>query len=340
MANEYDEQSSFEEDIEAILTTDSVQGDPPGFSGTLTGKINVVLFHIVNRTRWLKNTLEALNITVPNASTTVKGIAELATKAEAEAATDTTRIMTSKRTSDLLKHSNAQASETQRGTAEIANNSEAEGGTDDTRMMTSEKTQRYVRSSNAQATTSRRGTAELTTKTEAESGTDNTRIMTSQRTKEYLRHSNAQATETERGTVKKGTQEQVNAGTDPDVYITPATLHEFSGANPYPNSKFTITTTGSFLQGSISENTLKLSGGFLYGTLTLSFLKRSTAVGSISANFQDNFSNLLILEYTSTLAYNNESVSSSGLTAAFTGNGGGHNTAIRTASFTILANII
>ena len=178
MANEYDEESTFEEDIEAILTTDPVKGDPPGFSGTLTGKINVVLFHIVNRTRWLKDALAALNITVPNASTTTKGIAELATKSEAEAVTDTTRITPPKRVHDILKHSNAQATEIQRGTAEIATNSEAEGGTDDTRIMTSAKTKRYLEHSNAQATTSKRGTVKKATQAQVDTGTNEKEYVT------------------------------------------------------------------------------------------------------------------------------------------------------------------
>ena len=171
MANEYDEQSTFEEDIEAILTTDSVKGDPPGFSGTLTGKINVVLFHIVNRTRWLKNTLAALNITVPNASTTTKGIAELATKAEAEAATDTTRITPPKRVLDLLRATVAAATETVRGTVRRATKSEAEGGTNNEKMMTSLRTKEHLQHSNAQATTSQRGTVKKATQQQVNAGT-------------------------------------------------------------------------------------------------------------------------------------------------------------------------
>ena len=178
MANEYDEQSTFEEDIEAILTTDSVQGDPPGFSGTLTGKINVVLFHIVNRTRWLKDTLAALNITVPNASTTVKGIAELATKSEAEAATDTTRITPPKRVLDLIRATIAQATETVRGTMMRANQSEAEGGTNNVKAMTSLRTKQQMQHSNAQATTSRRGTVKIATQQQVNTGTNETDYLT------------------------------------------------------------------------------------------------------------------------------------------------------------------
>ena len=42
-------------DTQFILTTDNVQGDPPGTTGTLTGPINVALQKIVNTLLYLKN---------------------------------------------------------------------------------------------------------------------------------------------------------------------------------------------------------------------------------------------------------------------------------------------
>ena len=57
MANELPEQSQFDETIEAILTTEPVKGDPPAFQGQPTGKINVILLKLANRSRWLKNAL-------------------------------------------------------------------------------------------------------------------------------------------------------------------------------------------------------------------------------------------------------------------------------------------
>ena len=178
MANELPEQSQFDETLEAILTTEPVQGDPPSFQGQPTGKINVNLLKLANRCRWLKNALAALNITVPNATTTTKGIAELATKQEAEALQDTTRITPPKRVGDILKHSNAQATESQRGTAELANQAEAEGGTDDTKIMTSEKSMQQLRHSNAGANTNRRGTVQRATQTELDEGTNEEKYIT------------------------------------------------------------------------------------------------------------------------------------------------------------------
>ena len=293
MANEYDEQSTFEEDIEAILTTDPVQGDPPGFSGTLTGKINVVLFHIVNRTRWLKNTLESLNITVPNASTTTKGIAELATKAEAEAATDTTRITPPKRVLDLLRAVVAQATETVRGTVRRATQSEAEGGTNNEKVMTPQRTQQAidnrVRSSVHQASTTRQGTAELTTKAEAESGTDNTRIMTSLRTKELMRHSNAQATTSQRGTVKKATQQQVSEMRNDENYITPADLGSTQGSYTLSGS---TSSTGGLTNISVTTDVYR-TGKIIVGTINVSGTKNSTGSYSVTYTFDSSLGQIL-----------------------------------------------
>ena len=178
MANELPEQSQFDETIEAILTTEPVKGDPPGFVGTPTGKINVILLKLASRSRWLKNTLEALNITVPNATTIARGIAELATKAEAEALQDTTRITPPKRVGDILKHQNAQATESQRGTAELADQAEAEGGTDNTKIMTSEKSMQQLRHSNAGANTTRRGTVQRATQNELDQGKNEDKYIT------------------------------------------------------------------------------------------------------------------------------------------------------------------
>ena len=82
MADNITPQDQFEEIIEFIRTTDKVLGDPPGTTGVLSGPINKVLQKIANSLLNLKTRLDGLNITVPNASTTVKGIAELITKIE------------------------------------------------------------------------------------------------------------------------------------------------------------------------------------------------------------------------------------------------------------------
>ena len=129
-------QDQFEQDIEFIRTTDKVLGDPPGTTGVLSGPINKVLQKIVNSLLNLKTRLDGLTITVPNATTTVKGIAELATKQEAENGQDTTRIIVAKRVYDILKHANAGATTSKRGTVELATEAEAQARVDAEKAVT------------------------------------------------------------------------------------------------------------------------------------------------------------------------------------------------------------
>ena len=137
----------FEQDIEFIRTTDKVLGDPPGTQGALSGPINKVLQKIANSLLNLKTRLDGLNITVPNASTTTKGIAELITKTEVERTydnADTTRIVPAKRIHDLLRHANAQATDLIRGTVLLANETQAQDDSNGTHALTAASLYRHV----------------------------------------------------------------------------------------------------------------------------------------------------------------------------------------------------
>lgn len=136
MADEIQGQDQFESDIQFIRTTDKVLGDPPGTQGRLVGPINVVLQKIVNSLVYLQNRISGISVDVPNATTTVRGIAEIATKTEAETGTDTTRITPPVRVFDILKSALAQATESRRGTMEVATEGEADAGTDDRKAIT------------------------------------------------------------------------------------------------------------------------------------------------------------------------------------------------------------
>ena len=160
----------FEQDIAFIRTTDKVLGDPPGTTGALSGPINKVLQKIANSLLNLKTRLDGLNITVPNASTTVKGIAELATKQEAETGSDTTRIVVPKRVYDILKHVNAQATTTTRGTVEKADQTEGRAGTDNERYMTPLRHKDALQNATSQATISANGTAVVSVLTNIQIG--------------------------------------------------------------------------------------------------------------------------------------------------------------------------
>lgn len=171
----------FEQDIEFIRTTDKVLGDPPGTTGVLSGPINKVIQKIANSLLHLKTRLDGLNITVPNASTTVKGIAELITKAEVErpyANADTTRIVPAKRIHDLLRHANAQATDSIRGTVLKATQVLAEGLTDTEAYLTAALLAAALQHDNAKATTSKRGTVQLATESDVKDEENTGRVVT------------------------------------------------------------------------------------------------------------------------------------------------------------------
>lgn len=82
---------------------------------------------------------QAVDILIPDASTTTKGIIEIATDAEAIAGTSTTLAMTPHTVGLIAIAGAPDASETVKGIAEIATTAEAQAGTDDARIMTAAK---------------------------------------------------------------------------------------------------------------------------------------------------------------------------------------------------------
>jgi hypothetical protein len=86
--------------------------------------------------------------------------ADFATQAEAEAGTNTTKVMTPERTAQHV-------------TARIATQAEAEAGTNTTKVMTPERTAQHV-------------AARIATQAEAEAGTNNTKLMTPLRTAQAI----------------------------------------------------------------------------------------------------------------------------------------------------------
>lgn len=188
MADEIQREDEFDEDIQFIRTTDRVLGDPPGTRGTLTGPINVALQKIANALTYLKNRIEGLTVTVPNATTTTRGIAEIATKAEAEGLADGTRITPPVRVHDIVKSDNAQATTTQRGTVKRADQNLGEAAVDDETYMTPRQVRHARRHANANASEQWRGTAKVATTAQAEAATDDTTMMTPAKTEDYFDH--------------------------------------------------------------------------------------------------------------------------------------------------------
>lgn len=180
----------------------------------------------------------------PQASETVKGVAEIATVAEAQAGTDNERIITP---AGLAAVS---ASQTRRGLIEIATDAEVQTGTDNVRAITpqglSSRTATEARTglvelaTNAEvqtgtdttravtpaglasltSTTTRAGVVELATSTETQDGSDATRAVTPAGLAALT------ATSARRGLIQIATQAEVNTGADADRAVTPNTLRQ------------------------------------------------------------------------------------------------------------------
>lgn len=142
----------------------------------------------------------------PQATQTVKGVAELATTAEAQAGTDDERIITPKKLQDVT------ATETRKGVIELATDAEVLTGTDAERAVTPAGLAART------STETRRGIIELATSSEVIAGTDTERAVTpaglAYRT----------ATELRRGIIELATSAEVQAGTDTERAVTPAGL--------------------------------------------------------------------------------------------------------------------
>ena len=168
--------------IPYILITERVLGDVADLAenSNFGGKVNQVIQRVIDNLNWLAEK-------VKDASTTRKGIIEVATAAEADAGTDTSRAMTPALVKRVADASGApDASTTRKGIIEVATQAEALNGADTSRAVTPRTSMDQLRGSNAQATEGRRGTAERANKAEAETGTDDTRMMTSLKTKNYF----------------------------------------------------------------------------------------------------------------------------------------------------------
>jgi hypothetical protein len=142
----------------------------------------------------------------PQATETVKGVAEIATTAEAQAGTDNERIITPKKLQDVT------ATETRKGVVELATDAETQTGTDTSRAITP------ANLSARTATDARTGVVELATDAEVQTGTDTTRAVTP------AGLASRTATETRTGVVELATSAEVQAGSDTGRAVTPAGL--------------------------------------------------------------------------------------------------------------------
>lgn len=121
----------------------------------------------------------------PDATTTARGIVELATFAEARAGADNARAVTPAGLHAAVGTLVPEATTATAGKAEIATAGEADQGTDDSRIMTPAKVKRRI-DAIPSASTGARGLIETANAAEAAAGNDDSRAMTPAQTKALL----------------------------------------------------------------------------------------------------------------------------------------------------------
>ena len=183
--------------IEYILTSDDVQGDPADvvLGSNLTGKINQVIQALVDNLNYLD---ENAFTSLPDASVTVKGVAEIANQSEGRAGTDNTRIMTALRVLDLIRNgTNVIATESRKGTLEIADQTQRRAASSNALAMTPSGTQDALRSgAGFEANESRKGVSQRASLSDVTTGTEDNEFVTPKLLKdgEFLRAQTSQAT--------------------------------------------------------------------------------------------------------------------------------------------------
>jgi hypothetical protein len=162
----------------------------------------------------------------PDASTTVKGIVELATNAETIAGTDTVRASTPAGVvAAITANTLADASETVKGKVELATTAETTTGTDTIRATTPAGVKAAIDAATntvPDATESVKGKVELATSAETVTGTDTVRAAHPAGVKAAILAGVApDATETVKGKVELATSAETITGTDNTRATTP-----------------------------------------------------------------------------------------------------------------------
>lgn len=158
----------------------------------------------------LLNTLEA--------SSTARGLIELADQTEVDSGTDNKKAVTPLTLANLL--SGLVASESFAGMAEIATSADALAGVDDAKIITSLKLASVL--NGLVASESYKGLIEIATQTEMDTGTDDSKAVTPYKLASVL--AGLSAGESGAGLIEVATQLEVDNGTDDSKAITPKKL--------------------------------------------------------------------------------------------------------------------
>ncbi|WP_409295393.1 phage tail protein [Pseudomonas sp. KCJK8670] len=206
---------------------------------------------------WLKISTQAQVTTGTDDATAVtpkKLRAAQATQAEAEAGTDSTKLMNPLRVFQAIAKVVTQATETAFGWLKIATQAQVTTGTDDATAVTPKK----LRAAQA-------------TQAEAEAGALDTKLMTPLRALQLIRNVTALATEVLYGVLRVGTQAEVDAGTLDMVAVTPKKMR-WGFAFSYNSSGYLVFPT--WLGGLIiqwSNGQINAGAGTARITLPLEF---------------------------------------------------------------------
>ena len=190
---------------------------------------------------------------LPIASETQQGLVERASAAEVTSGTDTTRYVTPKN----LKDATPDASDTAKGIIEIATQAEVDALSSTTRALTPGRL--------PTATTSQRGIVERATDAEVTTGTDTTRYVSPKQLSDAIPDAVAppDATDSKKGLIEIATAAEANALADTSRAVTPGRIPE---ASTTQKGILALATNDEASQGSLTTKAVTPAGLAAAGT--------------------------------------------------------------------------
>ena len=195
--------------------------------------------------------------TAGDASSSEKGIVELATTVETQTGTDDSRAVTPKGLKESIQQVVPDASTSIKGKIQLASTGEAQSGTNTTKAITPSSLKTVT------ATTSRAGLVERATDGEAAAGTDTTRYLSPKQVKDRIDAIppfNVSATTSTKGIVELATNSETKQGSSSNRAVTPASLKSaLSALGIYQRSVFINVQSAGVTSRSAALNLAKAS---------------------------------------------------------------------------------